>query len=86
MALSHKDKITLQHSDGVMLCRSRTDDGQPFFHYVLADKKHIEQMYRDKEAGIPVDFTQYGEILLSGWGEKPTPEYELIISEYFLPV
>jgi hypothetical protein len=84
MALTHKDKVILQNNDGVMLCKSHTPEGQPFFHYVLADKKNIEQMDRDKESGKVVDFSSYGEILLSGWGEKPTPEYEMIISEYFL--
>ena len=73
----------LQTNYGVVLCTSETTKGEPFFHYVMADKKNIDKMQRDYSAGAQVDFSSYGEILLSGWGEKPAPEYELIISEYF---
>lgn len=81
--LTFQDKLMLQTNYGVVLCSSSTATGEPFFHYVMADKKHIDQMNRDYENGTEVDFTAYGEILLSGWGETPPPEYELIISEYF---
>lgn len=81
--LTFKDKLMLQTNHGVVLCVSSTATGEPFFHYVMADKKNIEKMQRDHELGAYADFTSYGEILLSGWGESPPPEYELIMSEYF---
>ena len=82
--LSFQDKLSLQKNYGVVLCTSQTDMGRPFFHYVMADRKAIDQMQRDYESATHVNFTDYGEILLSGWGEKPPAEYEMIISEYFL--
>lgn len=81
--LSFQDKLMLQSHYGVVLCTSSTETGEPFFHYVMADRKHIEKLQREYEKGSVVDFTAYGEILLSGWGETPPPEYELIMSEYF---
>ncbi len=82
-ALSLQTKLMLQNNYGVVLCNSTTENGEPFFHFVKADKKNIEQMNRDYQAGKEVDFTSYGEILLSGWGENPEPQHELIMSEYF---
>jgi len=81
--LSFQDKLMLQKNYGVVLCSSKTKEGEPFFHYVMADRDSIEKMQDDYEAGAEVDFSTYGEILLSGWGDKPEPEYEQIISEYF---
>jgi hypothetical protein len=81
--LSFQEKLKLQTHLGVVLCNSSTPQGEPFFHYVMTDKQGIEKMNRDYEQGAQVDFASYGEILLSGWGESPAPEYEMIISEYF---
>lgn len=75
----------LQSNYGVVLCHSCTESGEPFFHYVMGDKNGIEQMHRDYQSGKDVDFSTYGEIVLSGWGEKPTPEYELILNALFPP-
>ncbi len=83
VAFSFQDKLMLQTNYGVVLCHSETDDGEAFFHYVMAHRKNIEKMHRDQQRGADVDFESYGEILLSGWGENPPAEYELIISEYF---
>ena len=82
--LSFRDKLSLK-AYNVVLCTAKAANGEAFFHYLMADKPNIEKMHRDQEAGKEVDFTSYGEILLSGWGEKPAPEYEMIISEYFQP-
>ena len=81
--LTFKDQLRLEKNYGVVLCNSVTPEGKPFFHYVMADKKNIEKMHRDFEKGGDVDFTSYGEILISGWGETPPPEYEQIMDEYF---
>ncbi|MDX2074775.1 MAG: hypothetical protein SFX19_10520 [Alphaproteobacteria bacterium] len=81
--LSFQEKLVLENNYGVVLCNSSTEEGEPFFHYVMADRKHIEQMHRDYESGAKVDFSAYGDIILSGWGKTPPLEYEMIISEYF---
>lgn len=82
--LSFKDKLVLQDNYGVVLCKSHTKTGQQFFHYVMADKKNIDRLARANENNDFVDFSDFGEIILSGWGEKPSQEHEFIISEYFL--
>lgn len=80
---SFQDKLKLETNYGVVLCKSHTAEGKPFFHYVMAHPKKIEKMQRDYQSGVHVDFEEYGEILLSGWGESPPPEYDMIIEEYF---
>lgn len=82
-SFSHQQLVQLQNYYGVVLCRSSTESGDPFFHYVMADKENIEKMHQDHQTGKEVDFASYGEILISGWGENPTPEYERLITDYF---
>jgi hypothetical protein len=79
-ALSFQNRFMLESNYGIVLCRSCTASGEPFFHYVMADRRGIEQMHRDYTSGNPVDFSSYGKIVLSGWGENPAPEYELILN------
>lgn len=81
--ISFQNKVMLESNYGVVLCRSCTESGKPFFHYVMADKKGIGQMRRDYQSGKVIDFSSYGEIVLSGWGENPSPEYDLMLGELF---
>ena len=71
----------LQNGACIMLCRSHTDDGRPFFHYIKAKRKIVERMHEDYDLGKHVDFAAYGEIVYSGWGENPTPEEEAAIKK-----
>lgn len=81
--ISFQSKLMLESNYGIVLCRSCTDSGKPFFHYVMSDRKAIEQMHRDYQSGKTVDFAEYGQIVLSGWGKNPTPEYDLILNDLF---
>ena len=68
---------------GIVLCRSKTNLNQSFFHYIMANKDNIKQMHRDYIDNKLVDFSVYGSIVLSGWGENPSTEYEAIINQIF---
>ena len=80
-ALSFQQKVMLDGHYGIVLIRAKDEQGEAFFHYIMAERKAIEKMQRDYEAGKnPVDYTDYGKILYSGWGE-PTPAQEALVKE-----
>lgn len=81
--LSFQDIVRLGGHKGIVLCRSATVSGEPFFHYIKADRQHIEQMHRDYAEKKTVNFTTYGEIVYSGWGENPSEKEERMIHERF---
>lgn len=73
-SLSFQDIVRIGSGHGIVLCRSVSGDGQPFFHYVKAKRMAIEQMHRDYAAKKVVDFASYGEIVHSGWGANPSED------------
>lgn len=79
-ALSFQEIVKIGDGKAVMLCRGKNDAGKLFFHYIEADRKHIEQMHCDYAENKNVDFSGYGEILHSGWGENPSEEDEHVIN------
>lgn len=81
--MSFQEIVKLGSHYGVVLCRSVTKTGEPFFHYIKAKKPQIEQMHRDYAAQKEVDFFIYGEVILSGWGKNPSADEERIIKEKF---
>ena len=78
--LSFQEIVKIGSNKAVMLCRGENDSGKLFFHYIKADRQHIEQMHHDYAEKKMVDFSCYGEILHSGWGENPSEEDERIIN------
>lgn len=82
-ALSFQDIVKIGSNHAIVLCRSTTDSGEMFFHYIKSDKKNIEQMHHDYNEKKEVDFSSYGEIIHSGWGKNPTKEDERVIHEKF---
>ena len=77
--LSFQEKVRFENRDAIVLYRAKDENGRAFFHYIQAERKAIEQMRRDCEAGKEyVDYTSYGTILYSGWGE-PTAEEEAMV-------
>lgn len=78
--LSFQQQLMLGTHYGIVLLRA-VADGRAFFHYIMSDRKAIEQIRRDYETGKErVDYASYGEILYSGWGE-PTPEEEAMVKK-----
>ena len=79
--LSFQEKVKFSNRDAIVLYQATDPQGHAFFHYIQADRKAIEQMRRDYEAGKEwVDYTSYGTILYSGWGD-PTPDEESMVKE-----
>ena len=58
------------------------DAGKHCWHYILVDKMKVEAFKKDlKAAGIYL--SQYGKILVSGWGENPPEDIDTKIkAEY----
>ena len=69
----------LQGHYGIVLIRAKVDDDEPCFHYMRLDRKQIDALYRDYQIGQKIELADYGEVIYSGWGEKPTPEEEAMI-------
>lgn len=80
--LSFQDIIKLETHYGIMLCRSETASGEHFFHYIITNRCKIEQMHHDYTTNKDVDFTSYGRIIHSGWGENPSAEDLEIIEKF----
>jgi len=81
--ISFQEIIKLESRYGIVLCRSVSKTGEPFFHYIMAKKQQIEQMHRDYAARKDIDFFAYGEVVHSGWGKNPSAEDEHIIKQKF---
>lgn len=80
-AMPYAEKVLLKDNYGIALCRAKDKDGRQFFHYVMAEPKEIERLYRDYEVGATLDFSSYGTILCSGWAENPSDEDKAFIEE-----
>ena len=75
------DIVKIGSGKGVVLCRAvSAETGEELFHYIKATRQYIEQMHRDYRDGKAADFSQYGEIIHSGWGE-PSEEDEKIVKQ-----
>lgn len=79
--ISFQEIVKLGSRYGVVLCRSVTGTGEPFFHYIMAKKSQIDQMHRDYAEQKDVNFANYGEVIHSGWGKNPSSEDERIIKQ-----
>jgi len=81
--LSHQQKVLLSNHYGIVLCHAKDEKNQPLFHYVMAEKGEMERLYRDYDLGTPLDFTSYGQILYSGWGEPTEEEADMVKKAFF---
>lgn len=70
--LTFQQKLLLQNRYGVVLCHSATQSGEAFYHFIKADSKNTDKLLKAQGSGGIVDFTAYGEIVLSGWGSEPS--------------
>ena len=75
----------LRASPRIFLVRGK-DHGRPAWHYVfIVDDDDIKQAFLAKVATGSLDVANYGQILRSGWGEKPPSEVtDKIEKEYLL--
>ena len=83
MSMSFQDIVKIGDGRAIVLCFAEDDYGKKFFHYIISDRESIKQMYHDYDHKKEVDFSAYGQIIHSGWGEKPTAEDEKFVRETF---
>lgn len=58
-------------------------DGKPFWAYVAMFPTRYKEYYTKVTEGQPVDLTEYGEVLVKGWGEEPPEEIRRqMVDEY----
>ena len=82
-AMSFQELVKIGDNKAIVLCFSATDSGDKFFHYIKADRVNIKKMHYDYLERKEVDFSEYGEILYSGWGERPSEAEELMMREKY---
>lgn len=56
------------------LVNSKTADGRDFYAYLAIIPTKYELYKIASSSGKPIKFTDYGEIILTGWGKEPTEE------------
>jgi hypothetical protein len=67
--MSFADKFRRSSGELVYVVRGK-DEGKAAWHYVLVDRVKLP-VFLKKADGGPIDVSQYGKILYSGWGENP---------------
>ncbi len=80
--LNYSQKLDLERNDGVVLLTGENESGQDFYAYILMEKEQVEQMMRDADNGTEVDFTSYGEVILSGIGDILEEDIEYMEETY----
>ncbi len=70
-ALSFQEVVKIGGNKVIVLCFSATESGDRFFHYIKTDRCNLQRMRLDYVERKEVDFSEYGEIIHSGWGEEP---------------
>lgn len=83
MGLSHVEKLKLRNHNAIVLCNGRNKDGTDFWIYLEVDKEAAEQMHKDYESQVTVNFTDYGKVIKSGMGKEPPEEIRKQIDEEY---
>ena len=79
---SNVDKLKSSSSNLIYLVRGK-DQGKAAWHYVKVRDKAILPIFLKKADGGPIDVSEYGEILHSGWGENPPEDVVKDIEENY---
>jgi len=65
------------------LVSSTTADGRDFYAYIAIIPSKYEAYKIAAASGDSVKFTEYGDIVLTGWGKYPTKEIENQMEDLF---
>lgn len=71
MVLTFTQKIALQKKYGIVLLRALDADNFPVWAYLktgLQGVEKLQELYHGKKS---VHFADYGELIVSGYGEEP---------------
>lgn len=80
-AVQHKKKPDL--SGKTVYLSTGQFNGKAIWHYILVDKIKLPILLKDAELHKQVDVTRYGNILFSGFGEKPPEEVKICIQKKY---
>lgn len=58
-------------------------NGKSTWHYLLVDKVRLPILLKDAKGEQPVDLTRYGNIIFSGFGEKPPEEVTVCVKKKY---
>jgi len=82
-ALTHVARIKLEANDGIVLLQGETPTGDAVYAYVRADAEDIEHMISACEAGVPVDYSKYKEIIKHDWGDEPSNNVKIFMEDNY---
>ena len=73
----------LKTKDAIVLQRAMNEEGECFFLYLKTDKKGIDRLFQAYENRSTITFSEYGEIIASGWGNDPPEDTHTKILNLF---
>ena len=65
------------------LASSKTADGRDFYAYLAIIPSKYDAYKTAASSGESVKFTEYGDVILTGWGKQPTSEIESEMEDLF---
>ena len=80
--MSFAKRINSSLGNLVYIVRGK-DKEMEAWHYVLVKDKALLPIFLKKAAGGPIDVSQYGKILYSGWGENPPDDIVNKVQEQY---
>ena len=72
----------LSSADLIYIVRGK-DKEMEAWHYVLVRDKATLPIFLKKADGGPIDVSQYGEVLYSGWGKSPPEDVVNKVQEQY---
>jgi len=70
--ITRLQQLKFQTHDAAVLVNSFDERGNEFYHVIKMSQSDMKKLNHDIKEKKNVAFKQYGEILLSGWGKKPS--------------
>ena len=80
--LTFIQKNLLEKGDGIVLVNGTGASGEEIYSYIRMQRSKIEELYKDIEKGQPIDFHNYGEIILCGEGKPDDEAMQYMEEEY----
>ena len=69
--LSFAQKINFSKKNAIVVLNSKDEAGKDFYHIIKTDIKGYELMQKDFAEKKEREVSEYGEVIVSGWGEPP---------------
>jgi hypothetical protein len=69
--------------EAVILFTGKTDEGKDFYAYIKLTTQKLGEFYLAQEREAPINLASLGQILASGYGEKPPLDVQNSIKEEF---